>query len=761
MRVFVLALVTLSACSAQLDLDDDVDVLCTTNADCIGARICAPTGFCVKELATTPVMLLGASALDDQQVELIFDQALVIDIALDARRYDITPALAIDDVYVSGPAKVVLRTGEQVLGVAYTVTANGLASRDGTFLAPESASATFLGFGESSDTTPPKPIAPNNDALVVGTEQLLVWTPRVGARSYTVTLARDANCTDVVVDTLVAAPASSLAVTLPGLGKFYWCVTADNTAASALGKAAFHATDDAVYVYCAYNDACDLTTNEVGSPDAPFRSAQRAIGLAQQRGLSAVRIATRGGGSTYSEMLQVNGRGVDLEGGYAPTFATRDPSVYPTAFKFTNVALIISDLQSKMAVSGLTLEVTETLSNVAVLISSAPVPVALGNVIVRANGTLATGIAIADAASVTLTGSRVSTTNGARLVGIQVQGISNLYLADTQVLVGNADNEGSSTGIAAAGDASTIDIARSVVMSGESYNGETYGIATTGPLGVHDSRVVARQSLRAYAISMGAGVVERSFIYADGGVVGSGVWVQEPAALVRNNVILATGTGSVGVKLEGGTLGCVSDTAQRVVGNTVVSTYRGLVMSVGAPIITNNLFHVAEAAVEELSVSGRDTVDPLSFENNALIAPTAYFEWNAPPNIIGGVPVTHGNADSVNAIDGQSCLNESGVVIRYSGNIGGDEPLADIFRDIDGPNNLLFEIVDYSVFETVDNDFTLHAEALTIGIDVGGKDATTSTCGVGDQPCEGEAVDLAGQPRTIPWSIGAYERDQM
>lgn len=749
-------LVLLTACSASLDLADDIEVLCATNDDCVGGRLCAPAGFCVKELSTTPLTLLAASALDGKQVELIFDQALVADVALDADRYDVTPALAIEDVYASGAAKVVLRTDQQVLGVPYAVRANGLVSRDGIFLDEAAASATFLGFGVPSDTSPPKPISPTHDMLVVGTQQLLVWTPRVGASSYTVTLARDADCNSVITTAVVLASNSSLAVTLPGTGRFFWCVTADITANQELGTAAFHATDDAVYVYCAYNDACDFTTNEVGSPAAPFRSVRRAISLAQQRGLSAVRIAGRGAGAVYSEVVQVTGRGIDLEGGYAPTFATRDPSLHPTSFKFASSSLVITDVQSKMAVNGLGFEAAETQSNVAVLISSAAAPIALTNLTIRANGRYPIGIAIADAGSVTLHASRVTTSDGSRLTGIQVQGQSNLYVTDSQVLVGHGDV--SSTAIAALDARGSIDVARSTVMSGESYDGVTYGIVTAGALGVHDSRIVARQTLRAYAITMGSGVVERSFVYANAGIQGIGLGVKGVPALVRGNLIVGSGTASVGVSLEGGPSDCTGTLSQRVVGNTVLATYRALKMAAGAPIVTNNVFYATDIAVEE-DATGPDVIDPLSFENNALIAALPYREWSAPPNSAGGVAADHETAEAVNAMSGAFCLNHTDIQVRYSGNLGGEASPTAIFTDMDGADNLLFEVGDATIFETADNDFTLHAAAVSLGVHVGGKDATASTCGSGAQPCEGEATDLAGRPRTIPWSIGAYERD--
>jgi hypothetical protein len=107
----------------------------------------------------------------------------------------------------------------------------------------------------------------------------------------------------------------------------------------------------------------------------------------------------------------------------------------------------------------------------------------------------------------------------------------------------------------------------------------------------------------------------------------------------------------------------------------------------------------------------------------------------------------------INALNGQQI--NSGCYCkhaRYSGNVVSSLTVSDVFVDFDGPDN--------DIWTTSDNDLHLLLVSDPDGIAIGGKDATASDCGAVETPmaCGGDAVDRSNTPRTIPWSVGAYEK---
>ena len=763
MRTLLLFLAVVSAgCAVSLDVPDEVEVSCRDDADCVDGWVCSPSGLCVEELSTSFLALLAAAAIDSNQVRLIFDQPIVGSVARQREHYAITPVLAVLDAYRDADeAAVVLRTDDQVFGSSYTVTVDGLVGRGGTFIDPAAASAVFIGFGTPSDTTAPDTLAPADDALVIGLSQVLVWSARNGATQYTVKVAHDPTCTAPILTQTLSAEATSTQVTLSSTGVYHWCVSS-NLSGSASGHGVFHVTDSAVYVHCD-TASCAPDATEIGSPDAPMHSVQRAVALAQQLGLSTVRIAGRSAGASYDEVVQIAGTGVDLVGGYDASFAIVDTTAHPTNIRFASSALILNGVSTPMLVTGIGFIADTTYAPNAVVVSNAEL-VTFRDVRMHAEGAGdATGIRIAGTEEVTLERVTITTSGANHAIAVASIRTRQLRLVDSMLLPGNGLGlSATSRGIWADGGA--LEVSGSSVVTGTSTS-QTVALETSGNIAISDSFIVAREATLALAARISGGIVERSRIYANAGFIGTGIYAEGHPVVLRDNVVVAAGANgsTCGIELSdvnGITRACGDGAATKLVGNTVYSTGYGIELHAGSPVISNNLIRADGTCMLENPVVSYDTADPLSFQNNALLTcPTAYGEERGTPGQIPSTFQALTDAAAVNGLAGGACREEAASIVRYSGNVSGSVTNSALFTDLDGADNLFFDTADNAVFEAFDNDFSLRLDSDALGIRGGGKPATGSDCGDGGVACGGAGVDLRGATRTVPWSIGAYEKD--
>lgn len=114
------------------------------------------------------------------------------------------------------------------------------------------------------------------------------------------------------------------------------------------GDACAGPTGDSVYVAPGGDD------NDPGTKDAPVRSIFVGIARAQQcQGTPcAVKIAE----GTYADALTL-ASGVDLYGGYAPDFASRDPAAHPTVITSAEERTVVADaLYAATRIDGVTIE---------------------------------------------------------------------------------------------------------------------------------------------------------------------------------------------------------------------------------------------------------------------------------------------------------------------------------------------------------------------------------------------------------------------
>ncbi len=762
-RPLLLVAALSSACGVNLDVPEGVEVVCRDDGDCVDGAVCSPSGLCVAELSTSALALLAAAAIDGNQVRLIFDQALVGAVAREREHYTITPALAVLDARRDDDdASVILRTDDQIFGVSYTVTTDGVIGAGGTFIDPAAASAVFLGFGTPADATPPTALAPTDDALVIGLSQVLVWSARNGATQYTVEVATDATCASPILTRSVSAEATSIAVSLPSTGVYHWCVSS-NLSGAAAGHGIFHVTDDAIYVHCDAAASCSASDAEVGSPDAPMRGVQRAVTLAQQLGLPTVRIASRGGGAAYEEAVQVTGVSVDLAGGYDSTFVMADADLHPTEIRFASSALILSGLTDPILVSGLRFTGDTTYAPIAVVVTSADA-VTLRDVWMHANGPGdATGLRIAGADVVTLERAKITTSASHHAAGIGSSTTRELHIVDSSVLPGNGVGI-SATSRGVRSDRGAVALVNTTIITGTSA-GESVAVEASGTVTIAGSLIVARDASLALAARIGAGLVERSRIYASASFIATGIYAEGHPVVVRDNVIVAGGVNvsTCGIELndiDGITRPCGDGALTKIVGNTVHSSGYGIELHAGSPVISNNLLRVTGVCMIETPYVGYDTADPLSFQNNALVdCTTVYGEKRGAPGQLTSSYQALTDASAVNALNGGACREEPDQIVRYSGNISGTVAASTLFTDVDGPDNLFLETGDNSVSEAADNDLSLRLDTDALGIRGGGKVGTGNDCGDGALPCGGADVDFSGSPRTVPWSIGAYEKD--
>ena len=776
--VALMTAIAVSGCGVDLVLPEDATINCASDRDCVDGQVCSPSGRCVAELSASALALRAATAIDSTTVVLTFDQPLLPSIARETQRYVITPSLEIHDAFASDATLVTLKTAEQELGTTYSVTVSGLIARGGALIDPDSATTSFTGFGQADDTSPPDPIAPSPASLVTGLATTVTWAARAGATSYTVLVARDPNCASPVATLQVAAPSASVDVAVPEPGLWHWCVTANTTASNQRGHSTFHATDDAIYVHCPSALWCGPHASEVGSPDAPLRSIQRAIGLARARQLHRVRIAGRGAAAYYEELVQIVGYGVDLEDGYDATFSVHDPVLHPTRLHYNAMGLLVAEVPAAVTIANLEIYADDAHETVGLLARNVSGGVTVRDTLIDSSALhTSIGVIVDNGADTTFDGSTVEAKAAQRTIG--VRGLAATISMSGSIVRAGAASMDTSTAIDSGG---ALTLSESTVMAAGSLTAST-GITARGTitmtgnlLAVGPSGITSASGGSSVGVELGRNATgtlagNRLFVFATVGsnpATGVSITTVQPI-IVRNNVIVATGNPGSGimVRLAPPLYPCDELHPMSITGNTVYGTHRGLhLMNGGHPTVTNNIFStnanafIGHCVHEDYPVADYGNgVDPLSFQNNVLLG-CDFPYWEARWNGSAWQVLGHETAAEVDGQNGLAC-NDGSAHVRYSGNIVSDQPSTQVFVDEDGADGVLFDATDDDIYEAADNDYGLLLATDPFGVMTSGKDATTSDCGSVEAPqhCGGTGVDLTGAVRDVPFAIGAYEKD--
>jgi hypothetical protein len=247
----------------------------------------------------------------------------------------------------------------------------------------------------------------------------------------------------------------------------------------------------------------------------------------------------------------------------------------------------------------------------------------------------------------------------------------------------------------------------------------------------------------------GPAIIEGNTIF--GGTAPSNIGIESNCTgiIIRNNTIhggVGDATQGLVIRYEVG--------ARTVVTNNTIFSGVGAVSSSGIyirrntsnvtyPVITNNILWGPTT-----SVSGTEghciyeddsSSKPSSLQNNLFIsAPIALYRDSS------------GNLDDAASINAMNDSLLGGGNMRVDNNITTLLTPELLFVDVDGPDD------DLSTMD--DNDWRLQTD--DTAITEGGKDTSVDTCGsAGTYDCGDATIDRDGVNRTLPVSIGAYERD--
>jgi hypothetical protein len=276
---------------------------------------------------TPPGLQPTANASSTNSATVVFTKPVTPSSAEDASHYLITPSLSIVAAALASDNQTLsLVTSDQTPGTSYTVVASNVFDSIGNAIGTANA-ATFTGFGNLPDDTPPTPLSPSTNAVVdLRTSFNFAWTPRTGASAYEFQLSDTTDFSDVLADIDTAETSLSAPGDLPVPSApvtYYWRVRSDVTAETfdtSYPSASFDGLDGTVRVYCPASATCS-DSGRVGNLSKPMQTIIGGIGLADVRGIHTVDVAGRGGSAAYAEQVSLLD-GISVYGGYNPAFTT-------------------------------------------------------------------------------------------------------------------------------------------------------------------------------------------------------------------------------------------------------------------------------------------------------------------------------------------------------------------------------------------------------------------------------------------------------
>ncbi|HSI06450.1 MAG TPA: hypothetical protein VLC93_18325, partial [Myxococcota bacterium] len=503
-----------------------------------------------------------------------------------------------------------------------------------------------------------------------------------------------------------------------------------------------------------------------GTPTRPFRTIGGAVSVAlayaERVGVTpTVRVASRAAG--YDEAVEIVGGPLDLLGGWASDFATRDPVGNATRVSATSTALRAIGVTQPVTVDGF-----DWVASAANLVR------AVDLIQVSDTLTLRNCTATADAQP-----------NGSA-VALGITGVSGLgpRLEDLTLTASDAPAALGTTGLdIKTGCARATNL---TIVAGGSPTSTGVRIAGPSPcdIVISDTSAVTNPSTdRSIAILVNdqnipsVGVLRLNNVFARAGAadVALGVSVVSNAVAVIDASTAIAGAGvdesyALSTGSEGRvvardsvfrSLGATTGTSMGVYLRSYASTLVGNTLAAGDAtggsfalylddsnyerhVVRNNIF--ATHSATGICVRENYRSEIASFESNAMLVCSTLY--NLPVTATSLTTTT-----AVNALDNTPSRTDgcppSGDCHhrRVNGTAAGASAWTTYFVDPNGANG------------DPNDDFRLLSTAATATLRSGGKDPAGTDCGVHEvaEPCNGTAFDRVGTQRDAPFSIGAFE----
>ncbi len=753
-----------SACGVDLPLRDDVTYTCDSSADCPLELTCATLAHkCVAELDAVSPRLTSITATDRETVVLVFDEAVDASLASQPASFTITRddgvVLAIQAAGALGDGKsIVLRTGRQRGAAIYTVTTT-IPDQQGN---PAQLDVdTFAGFGPAPDTEAPVVTAPTNASVIVVPESertaptvTLAWTPRSGAIAYTIEISGTESFATVDTTLVVSGDEVTHVLAVEEGRSYFWRVRSDATEPNAYGRGLFTVLFDTVYVSCPAAQAACRSGDGIGSKNVPLAAVSRAITLAADREVTNIAVASRGGSAGYHEPLGITGGGLTLRGGYNADFtgAVTDP----TLIFYEGSVLTVIQTSAPLRIESLVLRAVQdpqapTQALNAAAVQNADADVTFANCVLETTDidgsaspstllpidTVGLSASNGTASVILEPGTRVHAGEAFRQA-LAVVGL------DAQLVVDGATLEAERTWASTTDSMSVALLALlgSLDIDGMTATAFTRGAQLSGAQGtIRGSSVVVRGTGRVagVTISQGSATLDGNRIIASSsGSAATGVEYSSilPSVIANNTVVAKNGTEAAGVIVFIGRPLLVNDTF--VLPGDTASATGVMITKETYPDLANLLIAClpgggTSVGIREMDVEG----DPLSVISNVVIGcDTPYRDEQIDD-------LTDLDTLAGQALPCPSCGN---------GRASGNETLASVdpFVSLLGADGLL---------DTIDNDLRLATSDPIIV--AGGVDTASSACGSSTTPhdCGALTSDLLGNPRALPTSVGAYEKD--
>ncbi|MEM6731104.1 MAG: hypothetical protein AAF658_06085 [Myxococcota bacterium] len=621
---------------------------------------------------------------------------------------------------------------------------------------------------------------PANAELLYLREVELLWSSE-GEQEFVLTVARDPALTQPLDGFPQTVTERRAMFSAPDNGTYYWAVRGQSNDSPVRS---FELAGFALHVSCPEGDCDEI--GQSGSTRSPIQRISNAIAIAETLSIPEVRIANRRNGEPYREAIVVRS-GVNVVGGFDETFAERGE---PTLIRPDSAPALRADGGANVRVAGLhlsseaarnlvLLESSESISfdecvfegrsartspNNLLVVDSTDIEVENSRFVVRpVNPDFARAITLTGS-DVTLSGSRIELDRGETrsLTGIQCDPGSTLSLDQSTIFSARSEAPGVSRGISAnrcrvsvgksrfEGDLSAIvlSVSTGTIESNEvylerpslgateflistSYTSRAFlqaGFDEASPLVVRNNLVVIDDDPDACPQADADDLATDPAAVPDDPTLAISFSEQNPTALVNHNTIIVAGA------------------CELPRYGVFINQSPGLLSKV-ADIVSNVM--VVDGPGERYAVfeNWADANDPSLFAHNVMISDNErpYFDDDSTPR----------NAQEL-ADNVPSALPEN------------PEDQCDVPESARAVGNVVLQTLDWrSIFGLGAGALPRDAGAYALA-DVPesaplktGAYPGTQSCGTLECPtsCEFSGVDLLGQPRTEPSSIGAIEAD--
>jgi|JI10StandDraft_1071094.scaffolds.fasta_scaffold30928_4 hypothetical protein len=175
------------------------------------------------------------------------------------------------------------------------------------------------------DSSPPKLIAPADNAIFSRLQGVLIWSRNSVASEYLIDISIDSGFSQPIAGFPRKIKETSLYQTFPEARTYFWRVR-HNLSDSYSEVRRVHVLGDAILVHCEQSETDCSNTDRYGNMTFPYRNIQNALNRALELGLE-VRVAARGGQAYYRENLNLLPGSV-LRGGYEAITWTQDISTH-------------------------------------------------------------------------------------------------------------------------------------------------------------------------------------------------------------------------------------------------------------------------------------------------------------------------------------------------------------------------------------------------------------------------------------------------